>query len=160
MKQIGRSSIYLSSVSNRLAASSSRSRFLGMIVGMALSQLFEPPGKAMKFDIEEMESDEAVSYINLIRTKDDVGSLESLRPKANTEKSATETGIKKSVSSSRHRQNANSRPVKIVSIEEVDDSRKSDDDDDLIPYEKPDMDPSDSEDDPTLIQRGKPAAPV
>ena len=59
MKEIGRSSIFLGSISNRLAASSTRARFLGLIVGTAISELVEQPGKAMKFDLQEMESEEA-----------------------------------------------------------------------------------------------------
>lgn len=157
---MGRSSIFLSAISNRLAASSDRSRFLGMTVGMAISQLIEPPGKAMKFDLEEMESDDAIRYINLVRTQDRVRSIESL--KKNTK--ATEA-LAKSKKDTMHRLTShqprtNPQSTKVVSIEEVEDSEDEEDDEDLAPYEKPDADPSDSEEDPTLIQRGKISAPV
>lgn len=47
---------------------------------------------------------------------------------------------------------------KVISIEEVDDDSESEDD--LISYQKPDDDPEDSDEDPTLINRSKPKAPV
>lgn len=130
-----------------------------MAVGMALSQLTEPPGKAMRFDHEEMESDEAVWYMSLVRVKDTVGSLESIASKTKTTKSLPKSrNGAESASTSRPRGRNNPQSVKIVSIEEMD--SEEGEEDDLIPYEKPDADPSDSEDDPTLIQRGKPTAPV
>lgn len=160
VEEIGRSSLFLNSISNRLAASSARSRFLGMVVGMALSRLIEQPGKAMKFDLEEVESDEAIRYMNLTRTKDAIGSLESIKSEikatGNVQRSKK---CPKPVSTSHLRPRTNPQPVKVVSIEEIN-SSEDEEEEDLIPYEKPDADPSDSEDDPTLIQRGKPTAPV
>ncbi|KAK1140063.1 telomere binding protein [Aspergillus melleus] len=162
VKSIGRSGIFLGSVSNRLAASSTRCRFLGMIIGTAISELVEEPGKAMKFDLEEMDSDEAQWYLGLIKTQDTVGSLESIRsPQTSTSKSQSQTP--KNISSTTGAKQPNRQRVKIMSIEEIDEDGRAeseDEDDDLIPYEKPDEDPSDSDDDPTLIQRNKPTAPV
>ncbi|GAB1213537.1 hypothetical protein ATERTT37_002687 [Aspergillus terreus] len=128
----------------------------GMIIGTAVSRLVEKPGKEMKFGLDEMESEEALWYLSLLEVKDSIGSLESLRAPQNLptlQKSATKT-----TPASTPRQ----KTAKIVSIEEVDDAATelSDDEDDLIPYEKPDEDPSDSDDDPTLVQRNKPTAPV
>ncbi|PLB55839.1 hypothetical protein P170DRAFT_461602 [Aspergillus steynii IBT 23096] len=161
VKSIGRSGTFLGSVSNRLAASSTRCRFLGMIIGTAISQLVEEPGKAMRFDLEEMESDEARWYLNLIKTQDTIGSLESIRsPRESRSESQKHTTKNASTTSAKQ---ANQQRVKIMSIEEIGESgdeESEDEDDDLIPYEKPDEDPSDSDDDPTLIQRNKPTAPV
>ena len=164
VQQVGHSSIFLNAISNRLAAASARSRFLGMAVGMALSQLTEPPGKAMKFDLEEMETEEALWYLNLVKTKDSIGSLEpigsTLQATRHLPRSRIETKLEPS---SRPKDRPNPRSVKVMSIEEIestDEENAEDDDDDLVPYEKPDADASDSEDDPTLVRRGKPAAPV
>lgn len=157
VKEIGRSGIFLTGVSNRLAASSIRARFLGMIVGTAISQLIEEPGKGMKFDLEEMESEEALWYLNLINTKDTLGSLESIRtPAPKTQKPA------KSLSSdSTSQPQPKPQSSKIVAIEEIEsENEEEDEDDDLIPYEKPDDDLSDDDDDPTLVQRNKPTVPV
>lgn len=162
IREIGHSSLYLSAVSNRLAASSNRSRFLGMLVGMAISQLVEPPGKGMRFDLEEMESEEAQWYLNLVNVRDTVGSLQTLIAKAQTaSQQKTRKSTKESAKSSAPKR---SRPIghtsKIVSIEEIDDSSEESEDEDLIPYEKPDSDPEDSDDDPTLVNRSKIAVPV
>ncbi|KAI9926433.1 telomere binding protein [Aspergillus wentii] len=158
LKEVGRSSIFLNVVSNRLAASSTRARFLGMIIGTAISQLIEEPGKGMKFDLEEMESEEAHWYLNLLRTEDEPGSLGLLKEQKDSAPKANRP-TKKSSSTP-----AQSQTTKIVAIEEIEDSANEDEeeeeDDDLIPYEKPDDDPSDSDEDPTLIQRNKPTVPV
>ncbi|KAL4966055.1 telomere length regulation TEL2 family protein [Aspergillus stella-maris] len=162
MKSIGRSGVFLNTVSNRLAASSPRARFLGMIIGTAVSQLIEQPGKVMKFDLEEMESNEAARYLNLIHTRDEIGSLESIKTPSDTSSQPRQAPTKKSASAAAAR--GPGKPshgtAKIVAIEEIEDSDEEDDDDDLIPYEKPDEDPSDEDEDPTLIHRNKPTAPV
>ncbi|RDW78994.1 telomere length regulation TEL2 family protein [Aspergillus mulundensis] len=163
MKSIGRTSVFLNAVSNRLAAASTRARFLGMIIGTAISQLIEEPGKAMKFDLEEMESDEATWYLKLVKTDDRVGSLDSLKAFRDTSREPRGLETKSRVSSaSRPIAKASPATAKIVAIEEIYDSDEEDEDedDDLIPYEKPDEDPDDEDDDPTLIERNKPTAPV
>ena len=161
MKRIGASSIFLSAISNRLAASSNRSRFLGMTVGMAISRLIEPPGKAMNFDLEEMASDEANRYMGLVGTQDIVGSLESLKRSLEaTTKLLPKLKQHAKFAVSSHQPRTTSQRAKVVSIEEIQDSEEEEEEDDLAPYEKPDADPSDSEEDPTLIRRGKLSAPV
>ncbi|KAL4990172.1 telomere length regulation protein-domain-containing protein [Aspergillus falconensis] len=165
MKSIGRTSVFLNAVSNRLAATSTRARFLGMIIGTAISQLIEEPGKSMKFDLEEMESDEATWYLNLINTGDKIGSLYSItRPNNMFKKPGpASTTAHGPTSTTRPFGNPNQGAAKIVAIEETDGSdeeEEDEEDDDLIPYEKPDEDPADEDDDPTLIQRNKPIAPV
>lgn len=132
-----------------------------MVVGMAISQLIEPPGKGMRFDLEEMESDEAQWYLNLVNIKDTVDSLQALVIKDQTAQQKTKKGTRDSVKSSiPRRPHTISHTSKIVSIEEIDDTSEESEDEDLIPYEKPDSDPEDSEDDPTLVNRSKPTAPV
>ncbi|KAL4800755.1 telomere length regulation protein-domain-containing protein [Aspergillus venezuelensis] len=164
LKSIGRSGVFLNTVSNRLAASSSPARFFGMLIGTAISQLIEQPGKAMKFDLEEMESSEAARYLNLLHTRDEIGSLDSIKTPSDTLNQPRQAPAKKSASAAAARDpgSPSHGTASIVAIEEIEDSdeEKDDDDDDLIPYEKPDEDPSDEDEDPTLIQRNKPTAPV
>ncbi|OGM44882.1 hypothetical protein ABOM_006135 [Aspergillus bombycis] len=155
MMEIGRSSAFLNAVSNRLAASSSKARFLGMIIGMSISQLIEQPGKAMKFDLEEMESERALWYFNLVNTQDSVGSLESIKSPTDSEPAK-----RSSNPATATRKPPLPRTAKIVAIEEIESENEKSEDEDLIPYEKPDEDPYDSDEDPTLIQRNKPTAPV
>jgi telomere length regulation protein len=162
--EVGRSGAYLNAVSNRLAASSNRARLLGMIVGTGISELIEQPGKVLKFDLEEMQSEEVKLYLNLSKIKDESGSLESIKSlqealPANPEPTHPKPAPKPKAPSSRP------QTSKIVAIEEIEDSDEDkngdeDEDEDLIPYEKPDDDAYDSDDDPTLIQRNKPTAPV
>lgn len=161
--QIGRTSVFLNAVSNRLAASSNRSRFLGMIVGTGISQLMEEPGKAMRFDLEEMHSEEALWYMSLTTVQDKVGPFESIKTLPKTH-STTQQPVKSTHPEMNQKPNAGSnRPQtsKIVAIEEINDSgQETDEDDDLLPYEKPDDDREDEDEDPTLVQRNKPSAPV
>ncbi|KAJ5991472.1 hypothetical protein N7522_011679 [Penicillium canescens] len=162
--EVGRSGAYLNAVSNRLAASSNRARLLGMIVGTGISELIEEPGKVLKFDLEEMQSEEVKFYLNLSNIKDESGSLESIKSlqealPAKSEPTRPRPAPKPKTPSSRP------QTSKIVAIEEIEDSDEDengdeDEDEDLIPYEKPDDDAYDSDDDPTLIQRNKPTAPV
>ncbi|KAL2870621.1 telomere length regulation TEL2 family protein [Aspergillus lucknowensis] len=165
MKNIGRTSVFLNAVSNRLAAASTRARLLGMIIGTAISQLIEEPGKAMRFDLEDMESSEAEWYLSLVQIEDNIGPLDLIKSREHIVTEWTQRPIKGpiSVNTSRPSKNPSQGAAKIVAIEEIDDSfgdEDEDEDEDLIPYEKPDEDPSDSDDDPTLVQRNKPTAPV
>lgn len=126
---------------------------------MAISKLLDSPDKAMKFELEEMESDEALWYMSLPKTDDQVGSVKDLiasqkeisgsdKP-SKSSRPQVKRGLKKPVN-----ETVKSR---IVSIEEITDESEGDD---LLPYDKPDTDASDSDEDPTLIQRSKPSAPV
>ncbi|KUL86714.1 hypothetical protein ZTR_03111 [Talaromyces verruculosus] len=157
---IGRSSLYLNAVSNRLAASSTRSRFLGMIVGMAISELVEPAGKAMKFDLEGFDSEEVEWYMGLARVDDKMSSIQELQElepgKENISKPAKTSKPKVAWAPSPIQRESS----KIVAIEEIMDDDVEDEEDEFMPYAKPDSDASDSEDDPTLVQRGKATAPV
>lgn len=151
-----RSSIYLNLVSHRLAASSEKARFLGMVVGEALSALAEKPEKQMKFKVDELESEEAQWYKSLTSVQDDVGSLEPLKAEKvvkplRAQKAAQQKALPVKAPSQ--------RSAKIVAIEELIDDNESEDDE-LLPYVKPDSDPEDSDDDPTLVQRNKPRTPV
>ena len=160
LMHLSRSSIYLNAISNRLAASSQRARFLGMVVGTAFSELVDPKDKRMTFSIDEMDSSDGQWYRSLTSVKDSVGSIKDLKA-ASTPSIKSSDQLSKSVNSNypaRPKKTAQSTS-KIISIEEVDDSSESEIED-LPIYEKPDSDPEDEDEDPTLIQRDRPTAPV
>lgn len=153
-----RSGSHLSVVSNRLAASSTRARFLGMAVGEALSSLVDKGDKRMDFKVEEMSTDEAKWYKSLVNVTDSVGSIEPLR-------GGSVTKIPKNLEPKVSQQPKKPTPMptgsKIIAIDEIEDSdEEGSDDDGLVPYAKPDSDAEDSDEDATLITRNKPTAPV
>jgi telomere length regulation protein len=153
-----RSGAHLSVVSNRLAASSPRARFLGMVVGEALSSLVDKGDKKMDFKMDEMNTAEAKWYKSLVNVSDTIGSLEHLRSgsMARVPKRAPACTAKAA-----EKPKAVHRGTKIVAIEEIEaDEEEEPDDDGLVPHAKPDSDAEDSDEDPTLITRNKPTAPV
>ncbi|KAJ5550475.1 hypothetical protein N7535_001584 [Penicillium sp. DV-2018c] len=160
VKEVGRSRAYLNAVSNRLAASSNRARLLGMIVGAGISELIEEPGKALTFDLEEMRSQEALWYLSLTKVEDKVSSPEYIRI-LQEPRPAEPVSVRSKPAQTPKAPSSRPQTSKIVAIEEIEDSSEDEDEaEDLMPYEKPDDDPYDSDDDPTLIQRNKPVAPV
>jgi telomere length regulation protein len=133
-----------------------------MIVGIAISALIEPLGKSLKFDLEEAESEEAKWFLSLTNVKDTFASLDVFRDPEQTRAKPTKENTLKSLGHPESSKKPSSVPAsKIIAIEEITDEEDVEmEDDDLIPYEKPDSDASDSEEDPTLIQRVKPIVPV
>ena len=158
--QLSRSSIYLNAVSNCLAASSQRARFLGMVVGTVFSELVDPKDKQMSFSADEMKSTDGQWYRSLIKVNDSIGSIADLQTMfAPPAKSSTQ--VSKSVNSRgpiRPKKSVQSSS-KIISIEEIDNSSDSEAED-LPMHEKPDSDPEDEDEDPTLVRRNRPTAPV
>jgi telomere length regulation protein len=150
-----RSGAHLNLVSNRLAASSPRVRFLGMIVGEALSSLVDKEDKKMDFKVDEMRTDEAKWYKSLVNVSDSVGPLHPLINGVVAAKKEIPRIRKKPASPIARPSN-----TKIISIEEVETDEDESDNNGLTPYAKPDSDAEDSDDDPTLITRNKPTAPV
>ncbi len=156
LRDLARSSLYINAISNRLAASSSRSRFLGMILGTSVSELIDPADRRMTFGAEEMETDDGKWYRSLIRIFDRIGSLEDLKISKESKSLGEHAKIPRAVSVPRKIEPSQS---KVVAIEEVEEDSESSDDD--IPvYQKPDSDEEDEEEDPTLIQRDKLSPPV
>jgi telomere length regulation protein len=131
-----------------------------MIVGTGVSRLVDAPDKAMKFDMEEMESDDARRFLDLVNITDKIGDVEDLKRHATMAKPAStrSSEIPKQEMRQAPKKGLSNYTSKIISIEEVEDDEESDDG--LIPYQKPDDDPSDSDEDPTLINRSKAKAPV
>ncbi|QSZ29241.1 hypothetical protein DSL72_003753 [Monilinia vaccinii-corymbosi] len=158
LKMIMRTGSHLSVVSNRLAASSTRARFLGMIIGEALSTLVDQGDKIMDFKLDDTKTPEAKWYKSLVNVSDTIGDLEPLKSKFVPQIPKTTKAAKTKPASKPNPLEGNS---KIISIEEVeDDDELESDDDGLTPYAKPDSDAEDSDEDPTLITRNKPTAPV
>ncbi|KAH0007323.1 hypothetical protein KCU78_g11831, partial [Aureobasidium melanogenum] len=163
---MARSSAHLNGMSNRLNSSSLRARFLGMIVGMAISNLVDKPGSKMNFDIDDLKTAEGKWYQRLVKVDDEIGDHTKIKEVFGANK-VTE---RDSVTTSRPRSTkkpaqAKPKPKPIIQeepqgpriMEVLDDSEE---DDDLVPYAKPDSDPEDEDEDPTMITRDKPKAPV
>ncbi|EFQ35266.1 telomere length regulation protein [Colletotrichum graminicola] len=157
LKMLMRSSGYLNMVSNRIGASQEKARFLGMAVGEALSGLIDGGDKKLDFKMEEMETEEARFYKNLVRTLDNIGSIETLitTPKAVEKTRQLATKPKRPEPAPKPKQTVT--PSKFV-IQEVSDSESEDED--LVSYAKPVDDAEDSDEDATLVRRDKPKAPV
>ncbi|KAK5165679.1 hypothetical protein LTR04_000991 [Oleoguttula sp. CCFEE 6159] len=164
---LARSSTFLNAISNRLASTSPRARFLGMIVGTTISELIDKPDVRMKFNTQEMETPEAEWYRMLARlndgfTKDE--DLTTLLPnKGRTETSSKSKPLfsvdlpKRQSKKASLRSPTTSNQLSGPRIVEVTDDPEEDD---LVPYGKLDSDPEDEDEDSTLVQRNKPTAPV
>ena len=160
LANMARSSLYLSAISNRLAASSTRASLLGMIVGTAISELVDSKDRQMNFSAEGIMSAEGQWYRSLTNLTDAVGSIEDLKPSTLT-LSGTVSSSSQDAFKSDKISKASIKTVstsKIISIEELENSESEDED--LVKYQKPDSDPSDSDEDATLVQRDRPVAPV
>lgn len=153
-----RSSAAMSFVSSRLTASQTQARYLGMIVGEALSQLVHEGDKRLDFKMKETKSEEALWYKSLVDVSDVVGPVDPLISDQKKEPRKRIPVAKQSL-----KPKSAAKPSAAVSkakaiIEEVESSE--DEDDDIIPLNKPDEDEEDSDDDPETIRRDKPKAPV
>ena len=115
----------------------------------------------MKFSVEEIDLADGKWYRNLVTIQDAVGSIEDLKFDSSLAKKvpASEYQRRKSNQKTKKSSTKTEAASRIVAIEEVDDESESEDDD-LVAYEKPDSDVSDEDEDPTLVQRDKPTAPV
>ncbi|KYK56858.1 hypothetical protein DCS_03864 [Drechmeria coniospora] len=153
-----RSGTYLTAISNRIAATQARARFLGMAVGESLSALVDSK-KRLDFHMDEMGTDEAEWLKGVSSISDPVGSFHSLlsssQPDPQASFPAETTGKRAKVDRRPIPKPAVKQTIPKAIIEEI----ESSDDDDLVPYPKG-SDPEDSDDDATLVQRNKPKAPV
>ncbi|RMZ85132.1 hypothetical protein DV738_g10, partial [Chaetothyriales sp. CBS 135597] len=165
VKDLSKQGPFLQATSNRLGASAPRARLLGLIVATAVSRLVDPGDKKLDFGVEDLEEEHAQKWFDLVTIQDQVGTVENLEVQTN--RPAVVVELVEDVSPVKDKakvKNTTAQPSysKIVSIEEITDEGVDDDDEDadLVPYPKPDSDASDSEDDPTLIDRSKPSAPI
>ena len=168
LNRISGSGGFLRMVSNRLSASVPSARFLGMFVAVAVSQLVDKADKVMNFGVEEMEREEAQRWMDLVKTQDSVGTLEDLPQKT------LELARKRPLQEAPKPVYDKPKPIdpqlqtsKVVAVRELSDSDEAateldeeEEDPQLRPYPALDSDPSDSDDDPTLINRNKPSIPV
>ncbi|KAK0624707.1 telomere length regulation protein-domain-containing protein [Bombardia bombarda] len=153
-----RSGTWLNTISNRLASTNQRSRFLGMVVGEGLSGLVEKGDKKLDFHMEDTNQAEGKWYKGLVQVSDTVGSWNSLSvPQKEPSKSQKVPQKPPPRPKAQPTRTVQPRQQGFI-IEEVDED--TDEDDGLVPYPKPEGDEEDSDDDPTLVRRDKPKAPV
>lgn len=153
---LARSSNHGNAISERLSSSSPRVRWLGMVVGTAISSLVDKRESRMEFGVDELKTDEAMAYISLVNIDDQMGTVKDLAEMSRAHRQ-NEKPNSKATNPPRgpKAQHPKAEVAKIVEI--VDDDEA---DDDLVPYAKPDSDAEDSEEDATLVRRNKPKAPV
>ena len=166
-----RSSNHMQGVSDRLDSSNTRARWLGMVVGTAISGLVDKAGMKISFGTEEMESQDAKRYRGLVSVHDTVGDLDDLEGLISSREQRPRRVVKRTEASAKlpiidgkqafgpPRPPAQTEVIgeKVTEILASDDD---DEDDDLKPYAKPDSDPEDSDEDATLVNRKKPKPPV
>lgn len=162
LTMMAKSSYHVSGMSNRIGASSTRARFLGMAVGTIISRMADKSELQLKFDFDEPEATEVKWYQRLAALDDKPGSIDAL----NTDTKATTINLSMRTKQAKPKTQA-AKPAKSPAITEIKGPRiveilddSADEDDDLVPYDKPDSDPEDETDDPTEVNRNKPSAPV
>ena len=157
--ELAKSSSHLNAVSSRIAASSDRAQFLGMVYGMAISELVDPPDKRMTFGVEATDTPEASWYRSLVHVNDSIGTTRDLHsnPQA-TMPAPTPKTIKKGKQEPTPK--GKSRIIEVVDASDEASDGSESSEDDLPVYSKPDSDQEDEDEDPTLIQRNKPTPPV
>ncbi|KAG6016474.1 hypothetical protein E4U54_001398 [Claviceps lovelessii] len=166
-----RSGTYLRAISNRIASTHARARFLGLCVGEALSLLQDSSAKKLDFHMDETDTEEAQWLKSLTKVTDSIGPAEPILLSAPTS-AATNTRTSPSWLQSQPKPKAKaqlkpkskpmpvSQPAPRPIVEEIDSSDDSSDDDHLQPMPNQGSDAEDSDDDPTLVRRNKPKPPV
>lgn len=161
---------YLTTVSNRMAASSPHSRLLGMFLGTILSRLVDDPSNILAFELEDAEREELALYEGLTQVEDHVGSLQdlvvSIEQRSDHKANGRSSFLGERVAAKNVQKSDNS--PKISAAEAPPDNGNGDDDtelhsdsdSDFISHEKPDSDAEDSDEDPTVVDRSKPRAPM
>jgi telomere length regulation protein len=167
-----RSSGHMQGVSNRLDASNARARWLGMIMGTALSSMIDKEGSKLRFGTDDMQGPEADQYFALININDQPSTLgeflklvaekpenkRSLVQRATRPPTMPKIDGKPTFGPVRPPARAQTE-IEGNQVTEISDS-DSEDDDGLTPYAKPDSDAEDSDEDATLVNRDKTRAPV
>lgn len=148
-----RSGSHASAISQRLASSSTKTRYVGLVVGTAISGLVDKPEVRINFEVPEMSTPETQWYLSLTQIRDEVGSLYGLQRKENPRQRPGHAPSHIEIAS------VDSTPTKkYPNIREI--SPSADEDADLIPYDKVVSDPEDEDDDPMIAHRNKPIVPV
>lgn len=114
----------------------------------------------MNFGTEELETESAKTWLDLVNVTDKVGTIDDLRLQVD-EPEPMVVDLPAPAPTAK-KQPAQAERSKIIAIEEISDEDEDEisEDEDLVPYQKPDDDPEDSDDDPTLVNRNRPVAPV
>ncbi|KAK4659258.1 telomere binding protein [Podospora pseudocomata] len=152
-----RTSVWLNAISNRLTAPHQKARLLGMWMGEALSNLVDKGDKRLNFNTEGEFDEMATWYKGLTQVSDEIGSMEPLFESPPTIRPKRKTSPSKAAKTAPRP--PGQHPQTGFIIEELSDE-EGPEEDDLVPYAKPESDEEDSDDDPTLIRRDKPKAPV
>ena len=133
-----------------------------MVVGSSISELLDEPGKRLNFGPEDSRDIDWSFYKTLLDITDKMGNIVDLQTDFKSPNTTTRTFTKASATRN-GTSNGRKAPAssKVVKIEEIysESESESESEDDLPTYAKPDSDPSDDED-PELIVRNKPTAPV
>lgn len=157
LTMMAKSSYHVNGMSNRIGATSQRTRFLGIATGIAISKMVDKPDLQLKFELEGSDAEEAEWYECLAKVNDGLGSLSVLKTQAKNvaplQANQKHHSKKQAPSKPAITEVQGPRIVEILSDSE-------DEDADLMVYEKPESDPEDEDDDPTVINRNKPTAPV
>ncbi|KAK8027277.1 telomere length regulation protein [Apiospora marii] len=156
-----RSSNFLNTISNRIGASQDRAKFLGMVVGEALSGLIHNEDRRLNFHMDMTESGEGKWYKSLVAVADKIGPISPLTSQEMPKEKPAAQKPKKVIPKPAPKP-AKSMPQSGFIIEEIEDedATAEEEEDDLVAYAKPDSDEEDEDDDPTMINRNKPKAPV
>lgn len=152
--RFARSGMHANAISERLASTSIQTRFLGLVVGTAISRLVDAPESRMNFRVPEMDSKVAEWYLSLTAVEDNIGNVKNMvaalstcaiEPQTRKPSKIIEIPPKAVVISD--------TPANIIEIVE-------EEEDGLPSHEKVDQDPEDEDDDPTTVRRNRPIAPV
>jgi telomere length regulation protein len=178
---------YLTTISNRIAASQPRARFLGMVVAETLSAMVDGEARRLKFGLPELDTEEAAWWRALVGVLDEASDVDALLVEAEEQKTkalelakpkeaAAKTMVPRPIAPlndpepgepMKPKPAKGAKPKPLIQV--VDDDGDNDDNDDdadpsdsadLAPYAKPAFDPEDSDDDPTLVTRNKAQPPV
>lgn len=129
-----------------------------MVVGETLSSLGHEGAMKLDFQMDEMKTDEAKWYKGLANLSDDVGPMDSIISPSTATAQAEPSKPRQAPPKPKPKPVSKPKTEKPkMIIEEV---GTSESEDDIVPYAKPDSDAEDSDDDPTVISRNKPKAPV
>jgi telomere length regulation protein len=162
---LAKSSKFMNGISNRLNSKSLRARWLGMIVGMTISKLVDKPDNQMHFSDDVLDTPEAKWYKYLPYVDDKISKIDDMQllfgiqnsdeadPSSSLALLPTAASDAKPSRSTKGRYSGSTRPTGTI-VQLVEET------DDLIPYAKPDSDPEDDDEDPTLVTRNKPRPPV
>ena len=129
-----------------------------MHIGSAVSQLVDPSESKLAFDLEELDKEDVEHHTNLLCSPIEIGSIDDLLvPFDEPPQSAIQRPPQPRPKTRKPSLKKPESPTKPTLVQEVDEDGGIDG---LPTYAKPDSDPEDEDEDPTVIQRNKPTAPV